>query len=81
MRKFVFFLTVFSLFSLNIYAQSIDYGYNAHGDYVPVAINGERIDYGYNAHGDYVPVAVGNQDIDYGYNAHGEYVPIGFDEY
>ena len=62
-------------------ARDISYGYNAHGDYVPVSIGGERVDYGYNAHGDYVPTSIGGKDIDYGYNARGDYVPTSLGGY
>ena len=57
------------------YAADITYGYNPHGEYVPVEIDGKKVEYGYNAHGDYVPTAIGNDKIDYGYNPHGDYVP------
>lgn len=66
---------IFSLFTLSAYAGSIDYGYNAQGNYVPKSIGGNQIQYGYNAHGDYVPKSIGGNQIQYGYNAHGDYVP------
>jgi len=53
----------------------VDYGYNAHGDYVPTAVGKDKIGYGYNAHGDYTPDSIGKRKIDYGYNARGDYVP------
>jgi len=56
------------IFSCPAQAGDIQYGYNAHGNYVPVKIDGENIDYGYNAKGDYVPVKIGNKSIQYGYN-------------
>ena len=37
------------------YAGSIDYGYNAKGNYVPTSVGENKIQYGYNAYGDYVP--------------------------
>ena len=71
------FITVFFVFacSLTCFSETINYGYNAHGDYVPKSYGSQRIEYGYNAHGDYVPKSVGGQRIEYGYNAHGQYVP------
>ena len=66
---FTFFCTVAAL------ATDINYGYNAHGDYVPTSYGGQQIQYGYNAHGDYVQTSIGGQQIQYGYNAHGNYVP------
>lgn len=64
-----------------VYAGSIDYGYNAHGDYKPTSIGNGRIQYGYNAHGNYVPTSVGGNKIQYGYNAHGDYVPQRINSY
>ena len=61
--------------ALPVLAGSIQYGYNANGDYVPISINGQRVQYGYNAHGDYVPTSIGGQRVQYGYNANGDYVP------
>ena len=61
-----------AFFTLSAHAGSIDYGYNAHGDYVPTYVNGNRVEYGYNAHGDYVPKSIGGKQIQYGYNAHGD---------
>ena len=43
-----------AFFTLSAYAGSIDYGYNAQGNYVPKSIGGNQIQYGYNAHGDYL---------------------------
>ena len=72
--KNVILITCISV-AVPVYAGSINYGYNAHGDYVPTSVNGQRVQYGYNAHGDYVPTSIGGQQIQYGYNAHGDYVP------
>ena len=60
---------------LPVFAGSIQYGYNAKGDYVPISISGQRVQYGYNAQGDYVPTSIGGQRVQYGYNAQGNYVP------
>ena len=75
MKKILILLFFAFTFVLNVFANSIDYGYNARGEYVPKSIGNERIDYGYNAKGEYVPTSIGGKRIDYGYNAHGDYVP------
>ena len=61
-------------------AQDIEYGYNMQGQYVPVAIGGEKIEYGYNMQGQYVPVAIGERRIQYGYNMQGQYVITGIED-
>ena len=62
------------------YSQDVEYGYNMQGQYVPVAIGGERIEYGYNMQGQYVPVAIGDRKIQYGYNMQGQYVMTGIED-
>lgn len=74
MKKLVITLFSFIIFSSYCYGANINYGYNAHGQYVPKTYGSSSINYGYNAHGKYVPKSVGNQKIEYGYNAHGDYV-------
>ncbi|MCD7779813.1 MAG: hypothetical protein LUH05_03995 [Candidatus Gastranaerophilales bacterium] len=63
------------MFAAPAFADNIQYGYNAVGEYVPVKIGNDRVKYGYNAVGDYVPTSIGNNKIKYGYNAQGNYVP------
>ena len=77
MKKLLLFLLSILIIS-PAFADNIQYGYNAQGDYVPTSINGKRVQYGYNAQGDYVPTSVGGNRIQYGYNAQGDYVPTGY---
>ena len=57
------FLLCFFFVGLSVLAGSIQYGYNANGDYVPTSINGQRVQYGYNANGNYVPTSIGGNRI------------------
>ena len=62
-------LVFFSIFVFSVsfvFAGDIRYGYNSHGNYVPVSIDGNRINYGYNSHGEYVPISVGDERLRYG---------------
>ena len=79
MKKFLILLLFTFISAICVFAADVNYGYNAHGNYVPTSYGSDRINYGYNAHGEYVPKSVGNQQIQYGYNAHGEYVPKSVD--
>ena len=59
MKKFLL-IALSILFISPVFADNIQYGYNAQGDYVPTSVGGNRIQYGYNAQGDYVPTGYGN---------------------
>ena len=75
------FLLSFLFLALPACAESINYGYNAKGDYVPTYIGGQQVQYGYNAKGDYVPTYIGGQQVQYGYNAKGNFVPININRF
>ena len=75
MKLSVFLVAISIFLTFSAYADRIEYGYNARGDYVPTKIDGEHVEYGYNARGDYVPTKIGNSNVEYGYNPRGDYVP------
>ena len=75
MKYFVLIFCALMISGNNALAGNIEYGYNGRGDYVPLAIDGERVEYGYNGRGDYVPTSIGGKNINYGYNGRGDYVP------
>ena len=75
MRTFCKILIGILFGTISANAIDVNYGYNAHGQYVPTSYGNQQVQYGYNAHGQYVPTSYGNQKVQYGYNAHGQYVP------
>jgi len=50
--------------------QTLEYGYDYRGNYVPKKIGNKKIEYGYDYRGNYVP-----KKIEYGYDYRGNYVP------
>ena len=79
--KRILYTTFILIFATSfVQAQDIEYGYNMQGQYVPIAIGGEKIEYGYNMQGQYVPVAIGDRKIQYGYNIQGQYVMTGIED-
>ena len=59
MRILIITCFVLGQLCVNVLADSVQYGYNAQGNYVPTSIGGNRIQYGYNAQGNYVPTSIG----------------------
>lgn len=53
-------LVIFAIFNVvtSATAETIHYGYNRRGNYVPQEIDGKKIRYDYNHRGQYVPVEI-----------------------